>query len=225
MPEHESIHSGGRPVPLLGNFWTIPNMLSIVRLMLMVPITLLILQGASAYWLFGLIVLAVATDWFDGQVARRLRSVSAWGKVLDPLADKVGSALIVMALVVRDTGPTLPLWFLGIIIARDLCIVLGGFVLARRTGQLAVSTFAGKAAVAMLALTVLAALIQVEASVLRVLVWITAGMIAYSFVVYLMRFVRWMRAGPRPEVESVPINRDPDGETEPVATPPLRQSS
>lgn len=209
---------------LLGNFWTIPNMLSLIRLILVVPITYLILTGGSLGWLFGLITLAVMTDWFDGRVARWLHTVSAWGKVLDPLADKVGSAMIVMALVVRDVGPTLPLWFLALLLVRDLCIVLGSGVLARRTGHVAMSTFAGKLAVAMLTLTMLAALLWADPPVLQFCVWTTSVLLVYSFLLYMRRFVRLMRAGPLPEAERAPDRPPTDGEAE-NAVPPIRQEA
>ncbi len=200
MSEHEKPMRRVRLSRLLGNFWTIPNMLSLIRLILVIPITYLILVGGSLVWLFSLIVLAAMTDWFDGHVARWLHTVSAWGKVLDPLADKIGAAMIVLALVVRDVEPTLPVWFLVLLLARDLCIVLGGVVLTRRTGHVAMSTLSGKLAVSMLALTLLAALLRADPPVLQFCVWTTSALLIYSFVLYLLRFLRLMRAGELPEV-------------------------
>ncbi len=180
---------------LLGRFWTLANMLSMVRLLLVVPITYLILTDGSMAWLFGLILLALMTDWFDGQVARWSRTVSEWGKVLDPLADKVAGAAIVMALVVRGS---LPLWFLSVLVGRDALIVLGGIVLARRTGQVVMSAWMGKVAVTALSLTVLAALLRADEPILSYCVWITTGLMAYSLLLYVVRFVRLMRAGRLP---------------------------
>ena len=67
-----------------------PNMLSMFRLVLIIPVTWLILQDGPLFWMMILILLAVATDYFDGRIARWSDSVSDWGKLLDPLADKVG---------------------------------------------------------------------------------------------------------------------------------------
>lgn len=177
---------------LLGKFWTIANALSILRLILVVPITYLILVDGPLSWLFGLILLALMTDWFDGRVARWSRTVSEWGKVLDPLADKVAGAAVVLALVVRGT---LPLWFLGVLVGRDLIIVLGGVVLARRTGHVVMSAWTGKVAVTALAVTVLAALLRADDPVLMFCVWVTTVLLLYSFLLYAIRFARLMRRG------------------------------
>ncbi len=170
-------------------------MLSLMRLILIIPITYLILVDGHLGWLFGLIALAGLTDWLDGRVARWLGTISVWGKVLDPLADKIGAAMIVMALVARSGEPSLPVWFLALLVGRDLLILLGGVALARKTGHVAMSTFAGKLAVTMLALTMLAALLRADAPILSACVWVTSALLVYSFALYLVRFVRILRAG------------------------------
>jgi len=186
---------------LLGRFWTLANMLSMIRLLLVVPIAYLILTDGPLGWLFSLILLALMTDWFDGRVARWSGTVSEWGKVLDPLADKAAGAAIVMALVVRGS---LPVWFLSVLVLRDALIVLGGVVLARRTGQVVMSAWMGKVAVTALSVTVLAALMRADVPVLLYCVWITTALMGYSFVLYALRFVRLMKAGTLPESPAPP---------------------
>lgn len=181
---------------LLGQFWTIPNLLSMARLILVVPVVYLILEDGSLVWLFSLLLLLLMTDWFDGRVARWSKSVSEWGKVLDPLADKVAAAAIVLALVVRDS---LPLWFLSVIVARDSAIVLGGVILARRTGQVVMSVWMGKVAVTALSFTVLAALMRADAPILNFCIWVATGLLVYSFILYAIRWVRLMRTGSLPD--------------------------
>lgn len=207
MSEQQTVHKVDLS-RLLGRFWTIANMLSMLRLVLVVPITYLILTDGPLTWLFGLILLALVTDWFDGRVARWSRTVSEWGKVLDPLADKVAGAAVVLALVVRGT---LPMWFLSVIVARDVAIILGGVVLARRTGQVVMSAWMGKVAVTALALTVLAALLRADEPILTSCIWITTGLMVYSFVLYAARFARLMKQGKLPQSAD-----DPVGQEEPV---------
>lgn len=181
---------------LLGRFWTFANMLSMARLILVVPITYLILVDGSLVWLFGLIFIALVTDWFDGRVARWSKTVSEWGKVLDPLADKVAAASIVMALTVRGV---FPLWFLVVIVARDSAIVLGGVILARKTGQVVMSAWMGKVAVTALSITVLAGLLRADAPVLEFCVWVSTGLLLYSFVLYAIRWFKLIRSGTLPD--------------------------
>lgn len=177
----------------LGTFWTFPNTLSLMRAVLVLPITYLIVVDGSIRWIVGLILLAAFTDWVDGQLARWSHTVSEWGKVLDPLADKFAAVMVVPALVFRAAEPTLPLWLLLVVVGRDVCIVAGGILIARRTGRIAVSTWAGKGAVAALSLTVLAAILKADPPVLQFCVWLTAGLMVLSFVVYTTRLIRILR--------------------------------
>lgn len=179
-----------------GKFWTAANMLSMSRLFLVVPIAYLIIADGPLEFIFGLITLAMITDWVDGRVARWSHTVSEWGKVLDPLADKVAASAIVLALWLRGA---LPGWFLALIVARDVVIVLGGALLARRTHRVVMSLWAGKVAVTSLSITVLAALLRADPPILALCVGVTAALLVYSFARYVLRFAfLWQRAAPAP---------------------------
>lgn len=169
----------------LGRFWTFPNVLTLFRLVLTIPITILIFNDGPLVWIMGLVVLAVATDYFDGRVARWSHTVSDWGKVLDPFVDKVGAGLVVMALTFRGS---LPMWFLAAIVVRDLSIFLGGGIIRLRTGQIVMSMWSGKVAVTAVAITVLAVLLKADPPLLRYCIWITTGLLAWSFIRYFIRF-------------------------------------
>ena len=193
---------------VLGRFWTVANMLSLCRLILVVPITYLILVNGPMGWLLGLLLFGAITDWIDGRVARWSGTVSEWGKVLDPLADKAAAAMIVMALVVRGS---LPSWFLALIVTRDTSIVLGGVILARRTGHVVMSAWSGKMAVTALSATVLAALFQAPALVLQIGLAVTTVLLVYSAFQYFRRFSRLLR-GETDETEAEPADSSAVGQ-------------
>jgi len=182
--------------PDLGRFWTIANTLSLTRLVLVVPIAVLLWQDGPLGWLLGLTVLAVMTDWFDGRVARWTRTVSEWGKVIDPVADKVAAVLTVTVLTFRPADPQLPLWFFGVVVGRDLLILAGGAWIARRSGKVLMSAWAGKAASLWLALTVLAVILKADAPVLNVCLWMATGLFVFSFGVYVVRYLNAIRRPP-----------------------------
>ena len=171
---------------LLGRFWTIPNMLSIARIFLTIPIAYLILTEGPILWTLSLIALAICTDWFDGAVARWSKSVSEWGKVLDPLADKIAAATVVLALVIQEQ---LPLWFLLVIVVRDILIVIGGAIAAHRTRVVLMSMWWGKVAVFMLSLTILWALLEADRLLFDISLWVTTVLFIYSFILYVIRFI------------------------------------
>lgn len=195
----------GRGWPRLGRFWTAPNILTLSRLVLVVPVSYLILTDGPLSWLFALVIIAIATDWFDGRLARWSHSVSEWGKVLDPMVDKIGAGAVVLALFI--TG-WLPGWFVMILVVRDLLILLGGLVLARKTGRIVVSMWSGKVAVSAVAVTVLAALLQADPPVMTFCILVTSALLVYSYLRYMVRYFRLLRSGPLPVVE-VEVIADP----------------
>lgn len=199
----------GRGWPRLGRFWTFPNILTLSRLVLVVVVTYLILTDGSLPWLFTLIIIAIATDWFDGRVARWSHTVSEWGKVLDPFVDKLCAGAVVLALFIKGW---LPGWFVMLLVARDVLILLGGLILARKTGRIVVSMWSGKVAVTALAVTVLAALLRADPPVMAFCIWTTSGLLVYSYLRYMRRYFRLLRSGPLPVMNvDVVAESEPDG--------------
>ena len=213
MPESVKYY---KPSEVLGQFWTLANMLSLSRLVLVLPITYIIIKDGSTAWLFGLVALAVATDFFDGRVARWSHTVSEWGKVLDPLADKIGAGLVVLALTLKKT---LPVWFVVSMVVRDVLIVWGGIRMSNRTGRVYMSLWSGKVAVSGVSVTVLMALLKADPPVLLACIWITTVLLGYSFLRYLIRYIRVMRMGYVP-ADSIPLRV-----VEPEATLPRPEAA
>jgi len=115
--------------------WTLPNLLSLFRI-LIIPLLVYLLtfpDRLSALWAAGLFLIAAITDYFDGYFARRNKSVSDLGKILDPLADKlmVASALIMLAALDRPGEPSVPAWLVVVILARESAVtVIRGIALS-----------------------------------------------------------------------------------------------
>jgi len=71
------------------------------------------------YWATGVFCLAMATDWFDGRVARRSGRSSSLGSLLDPVADKL---LVMSTLIVLIDQGVFPAWMVAAIVARELLV-------------------------------------------------------------------------------------------------------
>ena len=100
---------------------TIPNVVSLVRLLLIPVFVWLVLIEQTA-WAGALLGFIGATDWIDGYLARRLDQVSEVGKMLDPIADRLAVAVaVVLGLIVG----VLPAWFAWAIIVREVVISIG----------------------------------------------------------------------------------------------------
>ena len=100
----------------------IPNLISVFRVLLVLPVVWLLLQEAYAT---ALILFAVAgvSDGLDGFLAKHYGWQSRLGSILDPLADKL---LLVSCFFTLAWLGVIPVWLLSVVIARDLVIVVGG---------------------------------------------------------------------------------------------------
>ncbi|MGI8331537.1 CDP-alcohol phosphatidyltransferase family protein [Actinomadura scrupuli] len=124
--------------------WTVPNALSLARL-LGVPLFLwLILVGAD-WWALGVLVLAGATDWLDGKLARMLDQTSRLGTVLDPMADRLYIFATLVGLTIRGV---VPVWLAALLVLRELLLALTIPVLSRHGYGFLQVSFVGKAATA-----------------------------------------------------------------------------
>lgn len=173
-----------------GRLWTASNLLSLLRLVLAIPASYTLWSGMRGLTI-GLFILAAATDVLDGYLARKLNEISEMGKILDPLADKIFVGVIVTLMLA--TG-MLPLWFVAIVLLRDVTIFLGGLAIKRRTGEVLPSNYPGKIAVLILSLTLLLIVANVPGIVITVMMGISLLLLAISFTLYVIRGVQVLRS-------------------------------
>jgi cardiolipin synthase len=123
--------------------WTVPNLLSFLRL-LGVPVFLWLVLGPRADgWAIAVLAVAGFTDWLDGKIARAFNQVSKLGRIIDPAADKLYVFATIAALLVREV---IPWWLAAIIVGREL-FVASFFPVLRKHGYRALQVhFLGKAA-------------------------------------------------------------------------------
>ncbi|MCW8839927.1 MAG: CDP-alcohol phosphatidyltransferase family protein, partial [Gammaproteobacteria bacterium] len=110
----------------------IPNLISVLRIMLVVPIMVLLARGEYLLVLM-LFVVAGLSDSLDGYLARRFDWRSQLGALLDPLGDKF---LLVGVYLVLGWNGLLPGWLVGLVILRDVVIVSGALAYRRLCGEL-----------------------------------------------------------------------------------------
>lgn len=122
---------------------TVPNALSLIRL-LGVPLFLWLILGPHADgWAIVVLMVSGFTDWLDGYLARSWGQVSRLGQLLDPAVDRLYILAAIVGLTLRDI---IPLWFALLLVARDVVLAFSLPVLQRYGyGPLPVH-FLGKAA-------------------------------------------------------------------------------
>jgi len=117
---------GDTPNEVHNRILTVPNVLSLLRLLILPWLYLLIVDGQ---YLTGLVVAGVfaSTDWLDGWVARRFDQVTRFGKMLDPASDRLFIITMLVAMVVAGL---VPWWLAAALVARDVLLLVGSlFVL------------------------------------------------------------------------------------------------
>jgi cardiolipin synthase (CMP-forming) len=134
------------PRRLEDRVFTVPNALTLLRLF-MVPVVVLLLLAHSDGLAAAFFVLAAATDFLDGRLARRA-GPTRLGRILDPLADRLMLSSVAVVLAVRGL---LPAWAVAILVGRDLLIlagrvVVGGKIRVNRVGKAATAVLMGAVA-------------------------------------------------------------------------------
>ncbi len=168
--------------------WRIPTALSAVRVLLPIPIGYFLLAAPAdgRLWAAAVILVGVLTDFLDGHFARRWHQVTEIGKILDPIADKIAVGAVAVFLVVLGD---LPLWYVALIIVRDLIILAGGMLIRKRKHIVPQSNLLGKIAVTLVAAALFLATIRVEAldALQAVALWLSVVVMALSLGVYAGR--------------------------------------
>jgi CDP-diacylglycerol--glycerol-3-phosphate 3-phosphatidyltransferase len=179
------------------------NLLSIARALLVLPFALVMLLPAEPLRVWGalMILAAMVTDKLDGVLARKFHQETEWGRILDPLADKIGvAAVAVVLLILHD----IPLWFVIALVARDMLIFAGGLVVKIRKGVVLPSNAVGKWTVGVIGGTLMLRMLGVAASVTD---WLLAGsmvMLLVSFAMYSARYAKFMTSSGEPAPHGTP---------------------
>ena len=127
------------------------NFLTMLRIAVTPAFVVLMLKSDShpsfKYIALALFIFGAATDWADGFIARRTKTVSKFGIIADPLADRIFIGAALIALYIRGI---LPLLFLVIVLGRDILMALGYPVLGKIDPSKIAVHWTGKVATAIL---------------------------------------------------------------------------
>ncbi len=171
--------------------WTIPNILSLLRLA-GVPVFVYLLLGPEADgWAIAILMMAGVTDWADGKLARVLNQSSRLGALLDPAADRLYILATLIAFVIRDV---VPIWVVAIILGRDVLVGLSLLVLRRHGFQALQVNYVGKAATFNLLYAFPLLLLAVGTSgIAEVVAPVAYAFTAWGGVLYLISGIAYVR--------------------------------
>ena len=167
----------------------IPNILTIIR-MALIPVFITLYYNGLTTLAFAVYVAACVTDAVDGYLARRLNQVTAFGKLMDPLADKLMQ--LSMMLCLASTG-YMPLWVLLVLLGKEIVMVTGGTLLFKRD-VVVMSNWSGKVATVLLILAIVAVFpwhgVEAVTQLGHILLYVGLAMSLFSMVNYGLIYVK-----------------------------------
>jgi len=179
----------------LSKIFTISNFISFFRLLLAVPFWIMlddIHYGNMRYYIFGLCLFAAGTDILDGYLARKFKQVTEFGKIIDPLADKIAVGAIIVKLFMMGE---IPLYYFLIIIGRDLMIFIGGILLSLKINKVLPSNVLGKFTVIIIGIVILLIVLQVNRNEVLFLSFygLSIILIVSSLIAYIVRAFEFLK--------------------------------
>ena len=168
------------------------NSLSFFRLLLVIPAWFAFNNfdhNIARYSVAAIGILATITDILDGYLARKLNQITEFGKVIDPLADKVVIVFVVLNLFLIGEIPD---YYFYLIVARDLLILTGGLIVSKKIGKVLPSDYIGKATVLAISFTLLMILLNVDRASLPYLLlyYLSIILIFVSLGNYILKAIR-----------------------------------
>ncbi|MBR6825587.1 MAG: CDP-alcohol phosphatidyltransferase family protein [Oscillospiraceae bacterium] len=170
--------------------FTLPNILSFFRLAL-IPVIVYCYEQALYGWAIGFLILSGATDVIDGWIARTFHLVSDFGKALDPFADKLTQAALLVCIL-----PMKLWWVVGIMAFKEISIGILTWQTLKRTGKVFSAGWYGKLCTVVIYLSMFVLMLWRDAPLWFLIadVCLISGLILLSFTKYFLYFTRILRA-------------------------------
>jgi CDP-diacylglycerol--glycerol-3-phosphate 3-phosphatidyltransferase len=159
----------------------VPNALTLSRIFLVPPLLTVLLTKDAPYKTtiaISLVLIAAATDWFDGYLARRLQQVSTLGMLLDPIADKLLVSSVLISMVEKQQVAA---WMVVIIVGREFAVT-GLRAIAQAAGVTISASDLGKTKMTMQFVAMVALLLSPK----LVFAWWVAQISLYLVVIFAL---------------------------------------
>ena len=164
----------------------IPNILSCLRVAMVIAFIILFIKGEYAICL-ALYIAAFLTDVLDGFLARKFNWVSNFGKLVDPFADKF---MFISALACLVAVKRFPWYLLALLVAKELLMIIGGLIMLKKKKVAVYADWWGKVATFLLFMSVTLTLVDLAFNdfipdvILTVLYFAATGLSLFSFFHY-----------------------------------------
>lgn len=179
--------------------WTIPNLLSVLRILAIAPFAYFFLHE-QLLWAVVMLAFSGLSDLFDGMIARKFNQITELGKMLDPLADKLTQGTIAVCMAVKH--PML-IPILAIFVLKELGMLIGGCILLKKKKRPCAAKWYGKVATFLFYISAVVIVMMqgvfhlytTTATVIAyVLLGITAAFMIYAMVRYFQIFLELLHS-------------------------------
>ncbi len=177
------------------NIWNVPNVLTMLRAAL-IPVFLVLYCTSRHYLALAVFLLASFTDLLDGYIARKYNLITNFGKLMDPLADKL---MVISVLLTQTISGILPPAAVIIVVLKEIIMVLGGAYMLKR-GIVVHSEIVGKAAQFLFIVALSLSFFHqkfIDAGALQwdmLALWISVGLTLLALAFYTRRALEKLRA-------------------------------
>ncbi len=172
----------------------IPNILTLVRLLLVPVFPILYFSSDPNALIYALIIFIIAgvTDLLDGYIARKFDFVTQIGIIFDPLADKL---MLLTALTCLYIDAFIPLWVLIVMYIKELFMITAGIILFfKKEKEVMPANVFGKLATMMFSLAVVLILISPNTSMFQYLIFLAVSLKLLAFSSYLISHIRYIKS-------------------------------
>ena len=177
----------------------IPNILSIIRILLIPVFVVFYMKADSQHYHYyacaaGALVASGLSDLFDGVIARKFNQITELGKILDPIADKLTQLAVVISVAIKLNNEILSLALMGFVI-KEVLMLAGGFIILRKKIAMQASKWYGKVATAVfyVVMAAIALFDSIPTEIALAMILVALAFMLFAFARYINDFIRIMR--------------------------------
>lgn len=170
--------------------FTIPNFMTLMRLLFLIPI-LWCLAHQLRWWALFWTSMGILTDLLDGWVARKFNQASDLGRLMDPMVDKINGIVVTFYMAISPYYD-FPLWYFIFFTVRELCVLAGGWAIVQKRQVVPESNTLGKRSAFVTGLMVLLFMIDWQPYA-WILLWLSLALTLLSTVGYIRVYVQNMK--------------------------------